>query len=326
MVAMTWRRFSIGCLFSLQTLSVSATLVVPARAQETTSAPSTKERQSLEDAWWTGPMLANSANTLPHGHSLVEPYLYDVIGPQSHAVGSRAYLEYGLVDRFTIGVIPIIGYSLAKNGPSSSGVQMGDVSLLAQYRLTQFHEHRWMPTTAIQLQQSFPSGKYDQLGSRPGNGLGSGAYTTTVALNSQSYFWLPNGRILRMRLNVLGSFSRKVEVKDASVYGTTNGFRGLAFPGKSVSVNPAWEYSVTRRWVLAMDGIYQHSTNTSVVGTQNGMNVRLNSGSSWSYGFAPAVEYNMSARLGVIFGARVIAPGRNTARTVAPVIALNFFH
>ena len=32
-------------------------------------------RQSRDDAWWTGPMLANSAETLPKGHFLVESYL-----------------------------------------------------------------------------------------------------------------------------------------------------------------------------------------------------------------------------------------------------------
>jgi len=35
-------------------------------------------RQSLDDAWWSGPMLAPSAATLPRGHFLVEPYFYDV--------------------------------------------------------------------------------------------------------------------------------------------------------------------------------------------------------------------------------------------------------
>ena len=37
------------------------------------------QRQSLDDAWWTGPILAASASTLPQGHALIEPYLYDVI-------------------------------------------------------------------------------------------------------------------------------------------------------------------------------------------------------------------------------------------------------
>src|SRR5262249_47935203 len=141
-------------------------------------------RQSTQDAWWTGPLLANSANTLPRGHFLVEPYVYDVIGPHTHAFGSRAYIEYGLIHRLTVGMIPIVGYNKVGNGVSSAGIQLGDISLLAQYRLTQFHEHSWVPTTAIQLQQTFPTGKYDRLGTRPSDGLGAGAHTTTVALNS----------------------------------------------------------------------------------------------------------------------------------------------
>ena len=35
------------------------------------------ERQSLDEAWWTGPLLASGASTLPKGHVLIEPYLYD---------------------------------------------------------------------------------------------------------------------------------------------------------------------------------------------------------------------------------------------------------
>ena len=49
-----------------------------AEAQQETSAPSSVVRQSRDDAWWTGPMLAPSAATLPRGHFLVEHYLYDV--------------------------------------------------------------------------------------------------------------------------------------------------------------------------------------------------------------------------------------------------------
>ena len=31
-------------------------------------------RQSLSDAWWTGPIAAAGADTLPPGHVLFEPY------------------------------------------------------------------------------------------------------------------------------------------------------------------------------------------------------------------------------------------------------------
>lgn len=78
-------------------------------------------RQSLNDAWWTGPMLAPSANTLPRGHVLLEPYLYDVvtqgfynssgdrvIAPHAHGFGSLTYMNYGLANRFTVGLIPCL--------------------------------------------------------------------------------------------------------------------------------------------------------------------------------------------------------------------------
>lgn len=322
---MTGRRRKTFVRESVQALCLAATLIGLAVGQEPPATPSTS-RQSMQDAWWTGPLLANSANTLPRGHFLVEPYIYDVIEPHTHAFGSRAYIEYGLIDRLTVGMIPIIGYNKVGNGTSSSGIQVGDVSLLAQYRLTTFREHRWVPTTAIQVQQSFPTGKYDQLGTRLSNGLGAGSYATTLAINSQTFFWLPNGRILRTRFNVSETVPSHAEVKDVSVYGTTDGFRGRAEPGRYLLVNAAWEYSMTRQWVLALDGIYEHSGNTMVRGTQNASNVRLDNGSSWAYGFAPAVEYNMSPNVGVIFGARVITPGHNSSFSVAPVMAINIFH
>jgi hypothetical protein len=57
--------------------------------------PSSPARQSLYDAWWTGPMLANSAATLPRGHYLIEPYVYDVSSPHSDGFGSLTYMLYG---------------------------------------------------------------------------------------------------------------------------------------------------------------------------------------------------------------------------------------
>ena len=58
-----------------------------ARAPEA-SPSSPVVRQSLDDAWWSGPMLAPSAATLPRGHFLIEPYLYDVIADHSNGFGS----------------------------------------------------------------------------------------------------------------------------------------------------------------------------------------------------------------------------------------------
>jgi len=299
----------------------------PVAQAQSPGPPSAVFRQSLADAWWTGPLLANSPSTLPRGHFLVEPYLYDVMGANAHGIGSRAYIEYGLFDRLTVGVIPILDYNIVSGSPSSSGIRFGDLTPLAQYRLTRFNEHSWVPATAIMVQETFPTGRFDRLGDRLNNGTGSGAYATMIALNSQKYFWLPNGRILRMRFDVSETLSRSVNVKDTSVYGTSNGFRGHADPASSLFVDAAWEYSKTRNWVLALDIIYHNSGNTTVSGhniSDPNAQVRSDSGSSAGFGFAPAVEYNWTANLGVIFGVRMIAHGRNTATTVTPAIAINF--
>ena len=130
----------------------------PASAQQTPSA-APAERQSLDDAWWTGPIIAAGAGTLPQGHALVEPYLYDVIrygrydndgdersASRSHHYGSLTYMLYGVTDRFTAGLIPTFGYNDVSDGRDSSGIQTGDVTLQGQYRLSQFTPGRSIPT------------------------------------------------------------------------------------------------------------------------------------------------------------------------------------
>jgi hypothetical protein len=308
------------------------------------SAQASSDRQLLDDAWWTGPMLAPSAATLPQGHFLIEPYVYDVIQQgqfdhdgkrrrtsESNGFGSLTYVNYGLADKLTIGVIPTFGYNRVSEGPSSSGVGMGDITVQAQYRLTKFREGGRVPTTSFAVQETFPSGRYDRLGNRPSDGLGSGAYTTTFAFYSQTYFWLPNRRILRMRLNVSESISREVNVAGVSVYGTGSEFRGHATPGGTSYVDASWEYSLTRSWVLALDATYRYQRNTlvsryDILDSQNVTNlrrIRLNTGYSVAVGFAPAIEYSWNSKVGILLGTRVIAAGRNTAATISPAVAIN---
>ncbi|RDS85825.1 transporter [Dyella psychrodurans] len=322
-------------LFLLLCLLCNGALVPRAIAQTDPSVPPPVANQSMSDAWWTGPMLANSAETLPPGHFLFEPYLYDIRSPGNDSFGSRTYILYGLADRLSIGLIPVFGYNRVNNGHSSASIGFGDLTLQAQYRLTEFQPGSRIPTTAIMLQETLPTGRYDQLGSRPSDGLGGGAYTTTLALNSQMYFWMPNGRILRERFDISGSFSRTANVEGVSVYGTDSGFRGTARPGRSFSADLAFEYSVTQRWVLALDLTYSYNSNTRVNGVDllsspNGLpyvqNVALSSGASEAYGVAPAIEYNWTPRIGVLLGTRIIFGGHNTVGTVTPAIALNYVY
>lgn len=310
-----------------------------AEDNEATAPPS---QQSLDDAWWTGPILAANAGTLPQGHALIEPYIFDVIrygrydndgdersAERAHSYGNLTYILYGVTDRFTAGMIPTFGYNSVNNGRDSSSIQLGDVSIQGQYRLTQFRPGSPIPTVSFVLQQTLPTGKYDRLGENVNDGIGSGAHTTTFALYSQYYIWMPNGRILRSRFNVSYAISSDADIEDVSVYGTSAGFRGTASPGDVLTINSAWEYSLTRQWVLAFDLIYQHDASTKIDGavvdpaTGHTLNVDESFDPAWRFGIAPAIEYNFSSRIGIIAGARWFVAGRNTSATITPVAAIN---
>jgi hypothetical protein len=308
-----------------------------------TAAADSVERQSMADAWWTGPIIAAGAGTLPQGHFLVEPYVYDAIAygrydtdgnrrsiADAHSYGSLTYLLYGLADRLTVGLIPTFGFNKSASG-ESSGIEVGDLTLQAQYRLTQFAPGNWLPTTSVVVQQSLPTGKYDRLGEHPADGLGSGATATTIALYSQYYLWLSNGRILRTRLNVSRTFAGDTGVDGVSVYGTPGGFHGRARPGDSYSITSSWEYSATRNWVAALDVLYQRDGSTRVRGSIVGSSpqpadFRQDSGSSHRLGLAPAVEFNWNEHVGVIVGARWFGAGRNTTASITPVAAINIVY
>lgn len=262
-------------------------------------------------------MLAPAAGTLPQGHFLVEPYLYDALSPHSHTYGSLTYINYGLFDRLTVGITPTFAHSVPDQGPASNGVQLGDWQALAQYRLTQFDEASGIPTLSAVVRETFPTGRYDRLGDHPSNGIGSGAYTTAFGMFGQTYFWI-GGRILRTRLDLLESLSSPVSLADVSVYGTGQGFRGTAHPGSNFYADLAFEYSMTQEWVLAFDATYSTNAVTKVTGTSD-----FTIGSSRPLGFAPGLEYNWRPDMGLLVAARFIPAGRNVGPSVAPAIALN---
>lgn len=303
--------------------------------------PAAAVSQPLSEAWWTGPLLAPNAATLPPGHLYLEPYLYDAMPyarfdargrsrPTAfqHAFGSLTYMSYGLTPRVTIGLIPRFGYLQSSSGASSASIGLGDLTVQAQYRLSAPDPHSGMPIASINLQESLPTGRYQRL-HRLSDGFGSGAFTTTVSAYLMAYYWLPTGRILRTRLDLSYAISSEVPLAGLSVYGTPAGFHGRAYPGNSAYADLGLEYSMTRNWVLACDLWAQQDASTRVLGT-----VTTSAAQTFTRvarrGFllyvAPALEYNWSARLGVIFGIRVAAAGRNETATLTPIAALSYFH
>jgi hypothetical protein len=277
---------------------------------------------AMKEARWTGPLLASTAETLPRGHFYTEPYFFDGISGGHHNPGSSGFYQYGLAGNWTVGVQPFFSLGTRRD---NRGAAIGDFKLLSQVRLSHFTAEHRVPSVALVTNLVVPTGKYDHLGALK-SGHGSGSFAPELGVNVQQYFLLKNGRLLRARINVLKDFPLRTHVTGRSVYGTAAGFRGHARPGSKTSVILGAEYSLTREWVAAFDVERDQWGRTKVSGRNaDGSLVEQSSRRSWDVGFAPAVEYNWSARAGAIFGLWIVPKGHNAAASVTPAIAIQRF-
>ena len=300
--------------------ALACSLSCPAIAQ---GAEVEQFRAAMKSARWTGPMLASTAETLPHGHFYTEPYFFDVIVGGDHHPGSSGFYQYGLFDNLTVGFQPSFATATNRIG---RGMAIGDFKLLSQLRLTHFTPDHRVPTISLVLNEVIPTGKFDRLAPTQ-EGHGSGAFATEVGVNVQHWFLLDNGRLLRARINVLQRFYNKTSVEGRSVYGTDAAFRGHARPGARTTLIGAVEYSLTKEWVLAFDVEADFAGHTSVAGQESagGPLIRTRSPASRDVGFAPAIEYNWSPSAGALLGVWIIPKGHNAPSSVTPAIAISKF-
>jgi hypothetical protein len=295
------------------------------------SAEPESQRQPADGAWWNGPLLSFPALTIPAGSFAAGTGLYDQIsraggGPNAvpapglNEAEFRPALIYGVSDDFNLGLWPLLGVGALPPGQSEAHVALGDWILEGQWKLRDFQEGKWMPGIALNLAETFPTGRYDRLGpsSHP---LGVGAYATAAMLLMQSVFWLPTGRMLRAELNLSYTFSSRVGLSGASVYGTEDGFLGHADPGSSVLGDLTLEYSLSRRWTIATEIQLELDNPTHVVGVDGAAApLQTSSGLGHVLYVTPYLEYGWSPADSLSLGARLYAAGHNETPTVTPVI------
>jgi hypothetical protein len=96
-------------------------------------------------------------------------------------------------------------------------------------------------------------------------------------------------------------------------------------PGISTQVGIGAEYGLTQPWALALDVVGNYAAGSNLSGTDgagNSVNTS-NAPASMSLGIAPAIEYNLSSRMGIISGVEFVPAGQNSASFIAPQIALS---
>lgn len=294
------------------------------------------------DPWFTGPILAPAGKTIPAGHTNFEIYAFDITDkgsfdrhslvtptPTTKSYQYSAIFSHGLTDKIDMQfVFPYI----VNKQDSKQAQGVGDVQLLLGYQLLTQKPNSWIPNLRATIQESIPTGKFEQLSPDllGTDALGRGSYRTIFSLNFQYLNEPISGYPLRTRLCLGYIDPSSVTLNGINHYGGAEDTFGTINPGYNINADLAFELSVTQNWVLVMEGFWYTSPATSFSGnpgtTSTGLPASIGRPGNSELSLAPAVEYNFNANYGIIAGVWYSQVGSKKAPDFsAPVIAFNAY-
>jgi len=290
------------------------------------------------DPLYTGPIITSSGNNESPGEWCLQPYFFyaDNYGIYTHrgdkhttakeySISPQFLVQTGLTKWLDITVTPGVIYKW-----NSSDEEFGMDAIPVKFGL-QFLKEKWhtpRPSMRVTVSESIPVGKYKDLDPNK-NGLdafGAGSFVTSLSLNiSKVVFWFPT-HPMQLRLNVGGTIPTKVKVTGFNAYGGGYNTDGTVTPGNRIFIDGAFEFSFTRKWVLASDICYHKVSKAKFSGnkgtTATGAEASISLDSSYSFELAPALEYNHSEKFGVLAGAWFSVTGKNSAAFNSAVLSL----
>ncbi len=291
--------------------------------------------------WFTGPLLAPSGQTIPKGHFNFEPYL---MFTDSFGVYNRNWRVTKVPDTKTFNAMPVISYGLtdfmdlqavlpyrfnSKNNQHSS--QNGDLTLIAGFQAYKQRPGHWLPSLRVTVGEILPIGNYNNLNpARQGvDAGGSGLFQTAIGFNFQQVMQPYNEHYLRSRFALTATLPGSVNVKGFNAYGGGVDTNGSLNPGVQVQGDLAFEYQLTQHLVSVLEFTIldrERSTFNGAVGrTLTGLPATVGHGEVEQITFAPALEYNFNAHLGVIAGVWLSLTGKDSNQFITGAVALNYY-
>jgi len=286
--------------------------------------------------WFTGPIVASSATTVPAGHWNFELYFYATDTPANYnshwkpidqptlwTLTWQPVIWAGVTDWMDIQLTPTWNWN-HKEG--AGHWTLSDLFLKFEFQLhrDQIPHTSWLPSIKLSFGEVFPIGKYQNASPKKhGTDLGGeGAYGTRIQLALGKLIHIKDWHWIQTRLNLNYQFSPPVHVKGINAYGGGLDTRGTVHPGMQFSFDYSLEYSLTRNWALAIDviGNYQgtsHFTGKTTVSSSFPVSIQ--------YSLAPAIEYNWNENLGIITGAWFTVAGKNSQEFYSFVFAVNYY-
>src|SRR5262249_45031428 len=135
----------------------------------------------------------------------------------------------------------------------------------------------WKPSIRFVIGETFPTGSYQNLDpTKNGTDVtGTGAYQTNIGLRFQNLWEVGETRYLRNRLALGYTFASSSNISGVNAFGGNNQTSGKEKIGDSFSADLAFEYTLTKHWVPAIDFYYTTSGSSTFTGetgtTQEGL-------------------------------------------------------
>jgi hypothetical protein len=291
--------------------------------------------------WFTGPILAPAGHTVARGHTNFEIYGVDVFAygqyngkgqlvrtPLFKSFVANPLLTHGFTDWLDVQIgIPYAFNSTRKMNYN----RLGDMTVALGFQLIEQKGSPHKADVRILLQETLPTGKFDQLNPLLfGTDItGLGSYQTQIGLNLQYLREVLSSHYLRTRLILSHLYANATHVNGLNSYGGAVNTSGRISPFDENDADLAFEFTLTQHWVAVMEGTLSSGSTARFIGfpgtTASGLPAAVGSGSFNETALAPALEYNFNANVGLIGGVWFTVGGVNTTYYRNYVLALNAY-
>jgi hypothetical protein len=211
-----------------------------------------------------------------------------------------------------------------KNDQTATHFQ--DTVLLLDFQISTDIKDSWVPDCRFNLQGVFPTGKYQKLNPKKLkiDASGEGSFQTGPEIVFRKKFYLPHN-FFSLYWSVGYLFPSQLHVKGYNVYGGGVGTKGRVDPGQTLTAYLSGEYSITQRWVFAFDTEFLYHGKSSFSGKKGinsiGQPASVGLPLSMQFSVAPEIEYNFSARSGLLAGVWFTVIGKNIPAFASGFIA-----
>jgi len=288
-----------------------------------------RKTKKMFNPYYTGPLITPTTEMMPVGQANIQPFMF-ITGNYANFDEDRHSIpllhnsyQFKVVVPIQIGVTDSTDVTITPSATANwqnnmSGGGFGD--LVTTYGFLIFTETVYIPQFKFTISEQFPTGRYKNLTSLGLNGSGEGSYQTQFGFVTSKIIWWTYPYPINTHLFLGYNIATDVNVSGFNNYGGGFGTKGRVRPGNTSTADFGFELSFSQHWVFACDLAYTAQDRTKFHGipgrAADGTPADVGSGFNDNLSLAPAIEYNFSDMLSILWGVQFSVYGRNSQNFV----------